>query len=322
MINCLAVERMDNGKLSLIFRDIFVLASLFALPLVGLLLAPAVLYLYSRYGLFTGKRIVLCAFVLAVPLAWWLSSLSVLLLSVTFFAAGLVLAVSASRGDGPVLSLAKAALTLAVLWVALLFAASLMTGQNIYQEMATFLQSALLETAKYSVDSGASAENQAAVTEALGQAARLVPLVLPAILLIPALLAPFAAILLCNAVESLRGLDRRWIDFRLWRLPDFLVWIAIALAVAGRLLDGLPGLVAINALILVTLAYAMQGLAMIKFFFNSRRLPVVAQFILIFLVVSQPYGLWVLAILGLIEVWADFRRLGRRKPQISNHDKE
>ena len=315
-MNSLAVERMDNGKLPLIFRDIFVLSLLFALPAMGLLLTPAVLYLHSRHGLFTGKRIVLCALVLSVPLALGLSSLSNLLLSVPFFVAGIVLAASASRGDGPVLSLAKAALTLAVLWAMLLLAASLLTGKNIYQDLVTSLQGALLEAARYSVSSGASTETQAMVTETLTQAARLVPVVFPAMMLVPALLTPFVAILLCNAVEGLRGLECRWIDFRLWRLPDFLIWIAIVLAAACWMLDGLPSLVAINALILAALAYAMQGLAMIKFFFDSRRLPLVAQCILIFLVVSQSFGLMALAILGLIEVWADFRRLGRRKPQI------
>ncbi|MDR0476717.1 MAG: YybS family protein [Desulfobulbaceae bacterium] len=314
-MNSLAVGRMDNGKLPLIFRDIVVLSLLFALPLTGLLLTPAALYLHSRHGLFTGKRMLLCAACLAVPLTLWLSSLSTLVLSVAFLAAGLVLAASASRGDGPLLSLAKAALTLAALSAALLLAESLLTGQNIYQALVVFLQSALREAAQYAAGGGVSAETQAMVTETLNQAARLVPLVLPAIMLIPALLVPFATILLCNAIENLCGLERRWIDFRLWRLPDFLVWLVIALVAVCRLLDGLPALVAINALILASLAYAMQGLAAVKFFFDSRRMPMAAQFILIFLVVSQSFGLMALAILGLIEVWADFRRLGRRKPQ-------
>ena len=315
-MNSLTVERMNNGKLSLIFRDIVVLSLLFALPVAGVLLTPAALYLHSRHGLFTGKRIALCAIVLAVPLALLLSSLSTLFLSATFFAAGFVLVASASRGDGPLLSLAKAALTLAVLWAALLSALSLMVGQNIYQVLVVFLQSALREAAQYPVGGGASAETQALVTESLSQAAHLMPLVLPAMMLVPALVAPFAAILLCNAVESSRGLRRRWIDFRLWRLPDVLVWLAIALAATCRLLDGPLGFVAINALILMAFAYAIQGLAVMKFFLDSRRLPMAAQFILIFLVVSQSFGLMALAILGLIEVWADFRRLGRRKPQI------
>ena len=319
-MNSLAMEGMDNGKLSLIFRDIFVLSLLFALPLAGLLLTPAALYLHSRHGLFTGKRIVLCAVLLAVPLAWWLSSLSALLLSAPFFAAGAVLVHSASRGDGPVLSIAKAALALAVLWTALLIAVSLVTGQDIYQALVVFLQSALREAAQYSTGE-ASVETQAMVTETLTQAARLVPVVLPAMMLVPALLAPFAAILLCNTVESLRALPRRWIDFRLWRLPDVLVWVAIVLMAGCYILGGLPRLAAINGLILVVMIYAMQGLAVMKFFFDSRRLPMVAQLVLIFLVVSQSFGLLALAILGLIEVWADFRRLGRRKPRI-NLDKE
>jgi uncharacterized protein YybS (DUF2232 family) len=320
-MNSLAVEGMDNGKLPLIFRDIFVLSLLFALPPAGLLLTPAALYLHSRHGLFTGKRIVFCAVVLALPLAWWLSSLSTLFLSATFFVAGVVLARSASRGDGPMLSLGKAALTLAVLWAALLIAASLLTERNIYQALAVFLQSMLREAAQYPAGA-TSGETQAIVTETLTQAARFVPVVLPAMLLLPALLAPLVAMLLSNAVESLRGLPRRWIDFRLWRLPDMLVWAAIILAVGYRFLDGLPGLVAINALILVVVVYAMQGLAMIKFFFDSRRLPIAAQLVLIFLVVSQAFGLLALAVLGLVEVWADFRRLGRRKPRINHDNKE
>jgi len=321
-MNSLAVEGMDNGKLPLIFRDIFVLSLLFALPLSGLLLTPAALYLHSRHGLFTGKRIVLCAAVFAVPLALWLSSLSALLLSATFFVAGIVLVTSASRGDGPLLSFAKAALTLAGLWAALLIAASLLTGQNKYQELMVFLLSALREAASQYSAGATSVDTQAMVAEAINQMVRLLPMILPALLLLPALLAPLAAILLCNTIESLRGLPRRWIDFRLWRLPDMLVLAAIIPAAGYRFLDGLPGLVAINVLILVVVVYAIQGLATIKFFFDSRRLPMVVQLVLIFLVVSEPYSLLALAVLGLVEVWADFRRLGRRKPRINHDNKE
>ncbi|MDR3088248.1 MAG: YybS family protein [Desulfobulbaceae bacterium] len=321
-MNSLTVERMDNGRLSLIFRDVFVLALLFALPSAGVLLMPMALYLRSRYGLFTGKRVVFCAVILAAPLVFWLSSLATFLLSATFFAAGFVLVKSADCGDGPLLALGKAALTLAVLWAALLVAASLMVGENIYQALVVALQAMLHEAASYPLGDAASPEARAMVAETIRQARRLLPVVLPAMMLTPALVAPMAAILLCNVVESLRDLPRRWIDFRLWRLPDVLVWLGIILVCAvSMLFDGWLYFVAVNALILLALAYAMQGLAVMKFFFDSRRLPVAAQLVLIFLVVSQSFGLLALAILGLIEVWADFRRLGRRKPQ-SNHDKE
>ena len=310
------VERMDNGKLLLIFRDILILALLFALPGAGMLLAPAVLYLHSRHGLFTGKRVVLCAVVLAVPLALWQSSLSTLLLSATFFAAGAVLAHSAGRADSPALSLGKAALTLAALWGLLLVAAFLLTGHNIYQELAAFLQTALREAAQYSAGGAGSAETRAEVTAAINETARLAPMVLPAMLLIPALLVPMAAMMLCNAVESVCRLRRRWIDFKLWRLPDFLVWLVIALALCLSVAGDWLAIAAVNALILLIVVYAMQGLAVIKFFFDSRRLPMPAQFVLIFLVLSlaQSFGLFLLAVLGLVEVWVDFRRLGRRKP--------
>ena len=308
------VERMDNGKLLLIFRDIFILSLLFALPLAGPLLTPSVLYLHSRYGLFTGKRVALCAVVLAVPLALWQSSLSALLLSATFFAAGVVLARSASRADSPALSLGKAALTLAVLWALLLAGASFATGQNIYQGLIVFLQTALREAAQYSTSGAASPETKAVVSEAINETARMLPVVLPAMLLIPALLVPMAALMLCNTVESICHLPRRWIDFKLWRLPDFLVWMVIAFALCFGLLDGAPARVAVNALILLAVVYAMQGLATMKFFFDSRHMPMPAQLVLIFLVVSQSFGPVILAILGLVEVWADFRRLGRRKP--------
>jgi uncharacterized protein YybS (DUF2232 family) len=108
---------------------------------------------------------------------------------------------------------------------------------------------------------------------------------------------------------ALRGWQFR--PFAEEAVPDHLVWGVIA---AGLLLVSqheLPERIGLNLLMVLTPLYAIQGLAVLRHFFQKARLPRPVQGVGFGLFLLQPLLLIFAACLGLSDLWADFRKIRR-----------
>ena len=96
-------------------------------------------------------------------------------------------------------------------------------------------------------------------------------------------------------------------------VPDHLVWGVI---VAGVMLvsqhEGIQRL-GVNLLIVLAVLYAIQGLAVLRHFFQKARVPRPLQGVSFGLFAVQPLLLIAAACLGLSDLWVDFRKI-RRAP--------
>jgi uncharacterized protein YybS (DUF2232 family) len=144
---------------------------------------------------------------------------------------------------------------------------------------------------------------------------RLVELVLR---LTPALfLLAIAAVVLVNVqllrrVQRVRGLVPVFGDLMRWKCPPELVWILIASGYGSLLASGAPAAVATNVLAVLLAVYFCQGLVIAQFYMRRWRSPFwVIGLVYLFIVVE-----WLLAtgvtLLGVFDLWADFRRLNPR----------
>jgi len=94
-------------------------------------------------------------------------------------------------------------------------------------------------------------------------------------------------------------------------VPDHLVWGVIA---AGAMLISQQEaieLLGINVLIVLAFLYAIQGLAVLRHFFQKARVPRPLQGVSFGLFAVQPLLLIAAACLGLSDLWADFRKIRR-----------
>lgn len=97
-----------------------------------------------------------------------------------------------------------------------------------------------------------------------------------------------------------------------FRMPDWLVWAVVANGVAFFadhyiVHAGWLSMVSINALICLGAIYFFQGLAVIVYFLQGLRLPLLRALAYVAIVVFfQTIGMIIVAI-GLADVWADFR---------------
>ena len=99
-------------------------------------------------------------------------------------------------------------------------------------------------------------------------------------------------------------------QFTVWVLPEKLVWpviVGLALLVAG------PGgwkVAGLNLLVVLTMLYSVQGIAIMFYGFEIRGTPGWARVLfIIVLTVMHVIGAAMMAILGLLETWIPFRSL-------------
>ena len=124
-----------------------------------------------------------------------------------------------------------------------------------------------------------------------------------------------AAIVIINIIPAgilfrMRGLDiPEFGPLSRWKTSDHLVWILIG-AGAGILAPWTAvKIISLNLLIVCCFAYLVQGLAIVEFFFQKKRVPLILRMLFYFLIVIQQYLLLFVIAAGLFDLWIDFRKL-------------
>lgn len=136
--------------------------------------------------------------------------------------------------------------------------------------------------------------------------------------LLPALLLGTVAIVVLLNLELLRRRQRRagaapvFGDLTRWKSPPELVWVLIASGYASFLPSGPLQPLAMNVFALLAGVYFCQGLVIAQFYMRRWHSPFwVNGLVYLFIVVE-----WLLAtgvtLVGLFDLWADFRRLNPR----------
>jgi uncharacterized protein YybS (DUF2232 family) len=132
--------------------------------------------------------------------------------------------------------------------------------------------------------------------------------VLPALVLINLALVAWANILVVHGLGSLWGWDNLGEPLSHWSSPEWLVFILVAAGFA--LLAPFPGVrqAGLNLLLILGFVYFCQGLAVISALLQRFQLPWVLRGLVYVLAFMNPLMI-VVMILGLTDLWLDFRRL-------------
>lgn len=103
-------------------------------------------------------------------------------------------------------------------------------------------------------------------------------------------------------VQSLENLNR-------WRASDKIVLVLIAVGGMFFLPLGAFKIVLLNCLIILLLIYFYQGMAIVSFYFEKKRVPFIIKAFVYFLIAVQPLFLMLVVSFGLFDTWINFRRL-------------
>ncbi len=98
----------------------------------------------------------------------------------------------------------------------------------------------------------------------------------------------------------------------LWKSPDYLVWVIIFAGFGAILPTGGFKIVAYNVLLIMGAVYFFHGLAIIAYYFETRKTPRSIRFLVYLFIFFQQILTIAVSLLGLMDVWADFRKLSDR----------
>lgn len=214
---------------------------------------------------------------------------------------------------------------LSIAW-SVVFAALLLVGQSVlagempWAVISAYITKSFQESIELSAQMGGAQSEQIALIKSNME------LIIRSLLYVfPALSFIGIAFIVCLNVLVGRGLflvnGMAYPDFgelTKWKTLDQTIWILI-LAGAAVLIPSVLGLkslwvviVGLNLLIVVLFAYFLQGLAIVEFYFKTRHVSGLLRFMFYFLLMIQQYLMIFISIVGIFDLWADFRKLNQK----------
>lgn len=110
------------------------------------------------------------------------------------------------------------------------------------------------------------------------------------------------------------------VPMKLWRPWPQLFW-ALLVGLVLTMLGGLFESVGLNLVMVVLVLYAVQGLAVVRFYFDYVGLPSLARIVFyMILLFSSGFALLALTLLGLLEARFDWRRLSLARQTVPSED--
>jgi len=95
--------------------------------------------------------------------------------------------------------------------------------------------------------------------------------------------------------------------FPQWKLPEPMVWVIITAGGLAFLGKGILKVCGGNALLLLSSIYFFQGIAVVAFYFGRLKVPAFIRWITYILLCIQWYGLMLVVVIGLSDVWFNLR---------------
>ncbi|MDY6792179.1 MAG: DUF2232 domain-containing protein [Thermodesulfobacteriota bacterium] len=99
---------------------------------------------------------------------------------------------------------------------------------------------------------------------------------------------------------------------KLWKAPEYLVWVAIACGIVILIPDQGIRLMGINGILILMAIYFFQGMAIVSFYFEKRQFPRLIKFFLYSLIAIQQIILLIVVMLGFFDIWFNFRKVEKK----------
>lgn len=265
------------------------------------------IYFPILQGFSKGFRIIFHAILISCGIALLTGTMPVLLFSFSMLPAGFMLARSLQQKQTPLDAFTKGTIALGLSWLLAGMLIGTINHLNLYQEILKQIDIGLLGAYEtYSKAPEISIEVQAELQPAFARIREVTPKIFPGLLATMVFSTIWLNIMLANWLLMKAGATA-WGDLTEWRLPEAWVWVFIV----GAILLFFPGglnTVGLNLLIVMVTLYFMQGFEIFNYLCRKWSVPNPIRYLIIFFLVIQAYGFILLALLGLGDIWVDFRK--------------
>jgi uncharacterized protein YybS (DUF2232 family) len=222
-----------------------------------------------------------------------------------FGVGGALLGAGVSRGWKPEAVVGGFALVVGSSLAALLIGAAMLQGTSPVELVGTMLDQATVEIRKAAEVSTSDKEELAQLDEWARMTTDFLRMAFYGVIAVYGLFIGWLnALMLRRMVRAKNEPTPAWI---LWKAPEWLIWAFIGgglLTVAGRQ----PWMaVGINVLLVTGTMYLFQGLAVIQYLFEVKRVPAFVRIAVYGLMVFAPHLLLAAAALGAFDMWLDVR---------------
>lgn len=204
------------------------------------------------------------------------------------------------------------AVNLALITVAAV-AFGLATGVDLHKKIGKGIEASIAQTAQLYEKAGVKGDELKALQDSMQQAGALMVTVYPALITVALGMVAALNLLLLSGILVRFRLPVYIGDFRSYKNPEPLVWLLIVAGFGTLVPERMVSLAALNLLIVVGAFYTVQGLAVISHFFRKYAVPKFIKFFACLLLVFQPFMVLAVAVLGVFDLWGDFRSPTKRE---------
>lgn len=274
-------------------------------------LAVPVFYLLTINGFRSGVTKLQVSLLIAGIGALLLHRLEFYLFSLTLVPLGCSLFRSAATQESAAVSGGKGVAVLGLTWLVFWGVYGTVTGTNPYKYLLELLDLGFQQSLEFytSKEAGLAPEVVFTLQEVTNGMRKAMPALLPGLLASALVITVWINMATSNSLINwyCKG-TFPWGKYSTWKLPEQLVWVPI-LAITVMLI-GTGDLQYTGAwmLLISGLLYFFQGLAVFIALLERWNVPVYIRGMLYFVLIIQSYGLLILALLGISDIWFDFRK--------------
>lgn len=274
------------------------------------LLATLVFCLLCLNGETKGTIVIRNGTLLAGIVALFLKLIPSLLFSLTMVPLGYSFNLSYRNKNNEAQAGGKGAIILAVSWLVFWIAYGAVQNIHPYQHLLELLDTGFAQTYEYYRNNAdIPADTLVQLGFAVEELRRIIPTILPGLLCCTVVITVWINLLFsASIIARLRPDQTPWKKYSQWRLPDKLVWFLIAATVMLLLGQGKTSQVATTIVLVTALLYFFQGLAVFIHLLEKWKIPIYLRVLIYLILILQSYGLIILMLAGLADVWLNFRR--------------
>lgn len=191
-----------------------------------------------------------------------------------------------------------------------LLAFSASAGQSLVAFVSAHVTQNLEMTLALYEKLGVSQDAVDAVANSMDQIRFVMLRLLPALTIVSALFVCWVNIIAAKPVLTGRALPYpEFGPLNHWRAPEQAIWLLIGSGLAMLLPSKGIKLIGVNGLLIVLTIYFFQGMAIVSFYFEKKKMPRFFRIMLYTLIALQQVFLLVIIGLGVFDLWLNFRKI-------------
>lgn len=187
----------------------------------------------------------------------------------------------------------------------LLYSAS--TNANLQQVISAEITSSITQAAAIYEKSGVKGEELDLVKQTMKTVSELMFRLYPALITLMLAIMAGCNLALLKKTAAVFGMSLNVGEFVSFRTPDLLVWVFISAGFSMLLPSQIATTPALNILLLVSLLYFVQGMAVVSTLISKQSISGVLRIVLYVMLLIQPYLIAFVALIGMCDLWVDFR---------------